>query len=126
MAVLSHVGSGLVVSVPHLALPFRFVTRYDGTVSSDYVEQDSHEEIMHCVEAIIRYERGQRPEQPDFGIVPPLFQSGLIRTEPIREAIQEWEPRADVDIKSEISSQDELLQHLTVEIADDTSGGINA
>lgn len=125
-AVLSHPKSGFSVSVPHLALPVKFLAQPDGSVAADTVEQDSHEEIHHCVEAIVRYERGQRPEQPEFGIISPVFQSGPIKTEPIREAVQAWEPRANIVIRSEISSKDELLQHLTIELADDPSGGINA
>lgn len=77
------------VDIPHLALPVRFVGGAAVTV-----EQDSTDEIAQCVETILRYRPGQRPELPDFGVADPTFQMAPIDLDRARAAVLEWEPRA--------------------------------
>lgn len=85
---------------PHFAVPFRL-----GGTSFAAVEQDSDEEILQCVEAVVRTPLGSRVlDAPDFGIPDPTFRqlgAGASADE-IVAAVEEDEPRvsalADVEI----------------------------
>lgn len=79
------------VLVPHFDLPFRFS---GGTAV--VVEQDSLDDIANCVEAIIRYPVGSRPEALDFGIEDPTFSEGGTDLDALRDAVEESEDRAGV------------------------------
>ena len=103
--------------VPHFSLPFRFVTQEDGTKSAEAVEQDSYNDLRCCVEAIIRYEKGSRSELPEFGIIPLEFSSNLIDTDPLLSDLQEWEPRAEIEIPdAEIAVQAPFGQDMRIKV----------
>jgi len=81
---------------PHLAIPIRmengqFVTN----------EQDSDEEAKTCVWAIISTQKGSRPEQPEFGINDPTFDTMPIDISDIMESIARWEPRVETDVSTQ-------------------------
>lgn len=79
--------------VPHLALPLRVVgERY---VS---VQQDTVDELATAVAAITLFPLGYRIERPDFGIRPMELQSRPLRVLDIEQAVEAFEPRADVTV----------------------------
>lgn len=76
-------------TAPHFALPFRFERGH--AVEN---EQDSRDDVAACVEAILRYRKGQRLSAPDFGIVDPTFGQAPINGAGLIAALEDQEPRA--------------------------------
>lgn len=116
------------VITPHFSLPFRFVTAAAGK-SVAVQEQDSYEEIRDCVSAIVRYEKGQRPEDPDFGIVPQVF-AVHVDTASIVASVQEIEPRVQLLANDSIDPSDEGIARIVLSVLDDANvnverGGAN-
>jgi len=64
-------------------------------------EQDSDEEAKTCVWAIISTQKGSRPEQPEFGINDPTFDTMPIDISDIMESIARWEPRVETDVSTQ-------------------------
>ena len=77
--------------VPHLAVPLRLTGAQIATV-----EQDSDEEIMQAVAAIVRTPLGHRTDLPEFGAIPQTHRSGGADLDEIERAVGEWEDRVDV------------------------------
>lgn len=102
--------------IPHFSHPFVFMTLPGGGVVAGVDEQDEGDEIAACVERIVRTPEGYRDELPSFGIPQQVFAQGPLDTEPIRRKVAEFEPRADLDLSSSISTQDELVQTIRVEL----------
>jgi hypothetical protein len=94
--------------IPHFALPFRIRGARGAVVN----EQDSEAEILACVEAIVRYQKGQRPEKPDFGIDDPTFSSPLVDSRAIEADINEFEPRTHVSVSDPVVQ--DLIQSITI------------
>jgi phage baseplate assembly protein W len=84
----------VVVDVPHFAFPFSLA---GGRVT--VVEQDTDDEIIACVEAILAHPLGSRPEVPNFGVELGEFQQGGPALGEVRSALAAWEPRADVHLE---------------------------
>jgi phage baseplate assembly protein W len=80
-------------NLPHLSLPLTII-------NGSYVttQQDTDLEAAHCVQVITSFERGMRPEDPDFGIADPAFEIQPIDVDDIYEAIASYEPRVETDI----------------------------
>jgi phage baseplate assembly protein W len=97
---------------PHFALPFRIRGARGAVVN----EQNTEAEILDCVETILRYRQGDRPEAPDFGIPDMTFYSPEPDNERIRTALAEWEPRIDMEVGEPIIDQlDALISKISVE-----------
>lgn len=82
------------VRIPHLRVPFRITGS-----SAGVVEQNSIEEIKQCAIAVLRTPIGARIEVPEFGISRAELFSQVSPTptaDVYLEAIEEWEPRAQV------------------------------
>lgn len=114
------------VTVPHFSLPFRFVNQGAGYPTVAVSEQDSSDEIKSCVEAILRYEIGSRPEKPDFGITDPTFSSPQINTGQMYAQVDRSEPRVALSINSDINELDNLIYEVRVNIETNTRGGTGA
>jgi hypothetical protein len=78
----------------------------------DAVEQDSDAEIAQCVYAVLATEQGQRLDLPDYGLPDQTFGEGGADLDAIREAAEEWEPRAEVLTDSEF---DGIVDQVVVE-----------
>lgn len=100
------------IDTPHLKFPFHL--QADGT-SAMYTEQDSDDDIMDCVEILLRTERGSRIEVPDYGIPDQVFREAGADYEVIEEAISEWEPRADAKVRQSTQLVD-LTEQIRVEV----------
>lgn len=101
--------------IPHLALPFR-VERGRAAV----VEQDSDEDVEQCVEAVLRYRPGERPEAPDFGTPDQTHRQGGADLQELADAVSRWEPRAHAVARD--AGTDELGMAQRVQIAIDREG----
>lgn len=98
-------------TTPHFAVPFRM----DGSRGSVVTEQDSEEEILDCIEVILRYPQGHRPEKPEFGI-PDLTFMEHADERLIQEALDEWEPRIEMSVgQSIVDKIDVLIQTIRVQ-----------
>lgn len=104
--------------IPKLDLPIR----YDGNGNLAAVEQDDEDEIMNCIEVILRYPVGQRDELPEFGVDDPVFAEGGADLDEIAIAIERWEPRADFSTDEDFSKLDRLIDHVTINLEGSTSG----
>lgn len=89
--------------IPKISLPFRFHHHgVDTGMVAHVVEQDSIEDIMSCVEAVARTIRGERVDEPEFGITDPTFSSPHAQFDRIIAEISQWEPRARLDYLEEM------------------------
>lgn len=106
-------------NIPHLAMPLQVVSGQWVTV-----EQDTDDEVAHCVKNICAFERGYRIEDPGFGIEDPTFTTMPIDTEDISNALEEYEDRAQVAIYQEFTPAGEanIRLEVTIPTSDDSSG----
>lgn len=87
-------------AIPHFALPFAF-----GVSHVRENEQDSREDVGACVEAVMRYRKGQRSTAPEFGIEDPVFAQAPLDASSFVTDITDQEPRAKVAL---VEVEDEL------------------
>lgn len=80
----------LSVTIPHFAVPVRMV----GTNGMAIVEQNTEEDVLSCVRAIVDCPVGACPEIPNFGIPDTTFAQEPIDPSEITSAIANLEPRA--------------------------------
>lgn len=100
------------VTIPHLSIPFRVF----GVRGAAHAQQDSEEEILDCVELILRYTQGHRPEKPEFGIPDFVFGQHPIHNEQIHRELVEWEPRIEMDVGFPVIDRvDPLIQSIRIE-----------
>ena len=97
--------------IPHFDQPFRF-----GPNLAVVVEQDTAEDVVNCVAAILRTELGERADLPEFGVVSPVFQNQPIDVNPIIEWIVTQEPRAAAVIDQNPGALDSLIMDLMVTV----------
>ena len=80
-------------------------------------EQDSAEDIIDCVKAIIAFPIGSRLDLVTFGIPDLLFhQSGGQIPVQIKNAITAWEDRAPFDVSGGPLVNDELLWRILLKV----------
>lgn len=77
------------------------------------VEQDSTEEVVQCVNAILRTPVGTHIDEPELGL-PELAFTDTPEHEEIRDAIDRWEPRARYVVTE--GDVIDLAQNVDVEI----------
>jgi phage baseplate assembly protein W len=98
--------------LPHFAAPFRFVNG-----AAVVFEQDTTDEIMGCVLAVVLCPLGFRVELPDFGVPDPTFTEGAVRVDVLEAALAEWEPRAHQDAEAWPDALDAFVSHVLVRVA---------
>lgn len=103
--------------LPHLALPLRLVGNRLGAV-----EQDSVSEIAQCVEVVVRYPLGLRPEQPEFGLTDPAFRQVPVGTAELDQAVSRWEPRAAALSEERPDLYDQAVAEVLVNVGGGQSG----
>ena len=81
---------------PHFKFPFRIIGN-----SATTIEQDSDEDILGCVEAILRTEVGSRDELPEFGVDDLAFRAGESVEAEVVGSVTEWEPRVAASATAE-------------------------
>jgi hypothetical protein len=105
----------LKAQIPHFAIPFHFHEHGDGLRAHE-VEQGSGEEIQACVETLVRYTKGTRPEYPDFGVTDYTFDEQPIPVDDLKAEIIEQEPRAEIEILTNPSTYDELIAEVRLDM----------
>jgi phage baseplate assembly protein W len=95
--------------IPHFAIPFRIDPQRGAYVT----EQGSEQEIMDCVEVVMRYNPGDRPEKLTFGIPDETFKEE-VDVVSIANAVSEWEPRVELSVESQINLLDPLITKVRV------------
>lgn len=85
--------------VEHLSVPFNINRRGH----AETVEQDTSTEIAQSVAVLIATHPGERRAVPSYGIEDLAFQDAAYVTEDtwLMEAVERWEPRADVSLVSQ-------------------------
>lgn len=86
----------MAVETPHFKFPFRFSST--GT-RIQYVEQDSDDEILDCIEVLLSTTQGERIELPDYGIADQVFRENGVNSAHILAQIRKYEERADVQLE---------------------------
>lgn len=76
--------------IPHFRAPFSL---NNGTAAS-VVEQDTLDEVMSCVTAVVACPQGAWNTNPAFGTPSQLFAQAPLNPAVITAAIAQWEPRA--------------------------------
>jgi hypothetical protein len=97
--------------IPHFALPLRFVNG-----AAVVVEQDTTDEILSCVLAIMLCPIGYRVELPTFGIPDPAFTQMPVNTAELELALDTWEPRSHEVARASTDPVDELMAHVLVRV----------
>lgn len=97
--------------IPHFALPFR--VEYGAAVVND---QDTRDDVLACVLAILLCPTDYRAELPDFGIDDPTFREGGPDHDAIALALARWEPRADTLVSVDRDTLDELAYYVSIRL----------
>jgi hypothetical protein len=97
--------------VPHFALPFRFATP-----QAAVNEQDSLAEIADAALAVLLCPVGFRVELPTFGLEDPTFSSPAPDLDTIRQALDQWEPRAAATLTEHPDLLDALISRVEVDV----------
>jgi len=103
------------VQNPHFSLPFRF----GGINGAAFVnEQDTTEDIVDCVKAVLSYPIGSNEALPGFGIPDLLFRqrSATDIASSLQKSLRQWEPRSDSFVREFPIAYDELIRKLIVSV----------
>jgi len=107
----------MAIESPHFSLPLRFDS---GLQQFVVTEQDTEDELRDCVELIVRYTEGDRPEKPEFGLPDQTFAMPTPDEDLIREAIARWEERIGTNIGHAVLDKlNPLLQQISVEVVNE-------
>lgn len=101
------------VQTPHFSLPFRFGGR-NGCAFVN--EQDTTDDYVDCIKAILAYPIGSREDLPQFGSPDIVFRElGRDTVAKLIGAVVRWEPRVDID--GDIRQTfDELVQQMMINL----------
>ncbi len=101
------------MDAPHLSFPFRRTAQ--GKVA--LVEQDTDAHVLSCVKVILNCPIGFRVDRPEFGWEFPVFHTFPLDTEPLEEALREFEPRAAANaVEYQAIGQDAITRQIDVEV----------
>lgn len=98
-------------NIPHIVSPFNFGPKGE---SPRTVQQDTRDDIIGCVENLLRYTIGVREDMPEFGIPDYTFTRVPIPTGQIMDAILKFEPRAAPIIANEFNVIEEMIDRIRV------------
>lgn len=102
----------ILTAIPHFTLPFKLRgTRFDEN------EQDSLDDLVSCVRAVLLYEPGFREMLPEFGVDELTFQPMPIDRDRLVSAIEKWEPRVHALVLQSPDTFDNLILHVQLQIS---------
>jgi hypothetical protein len=102
----------MITDTPQFALPFRIL---GGTAQVN--EQGSADDIAACVEAILRYPMGYRPEAPEFGRPRGLaFNKGDLELAQLAAQLARLEPRAAYLLEEEPEALEAAVRRVAVRL----------
>lgn len=93
--------------LPHLGWPYRL-----GAV----VEQDSPQELLASAAVIACTPRGQRDDNPAFGVTTPLFEQRPVDTRRLAAEISRSDPRLNPSVEEAAGLRDAMTAQLRVDI----------
>jgi len=97
---------------PHLRLPLQFGGLNGGALVN---EQDTPEDIVDCIKAIIAWPVGTRHDMPEFGVPDLLFRvQNELKVQELRNAIEEWEERATIATESGPVLTDDIVWNILI------------
>ncbi len=105
------------IDLPHFTHPFRF-----DNGRAAVAQQNSDDDIWTCIETIVRFHKGDRIADPEFGITDPSFAEGQVDVEAIRREVEKLEDRAALVIAEHPDRFDELVRHVLIEAKGDSDG----
>ncbi len=79
--------------IPHLAIPLTLGPGGQLAVN----EQDTLDDVAQCVQVLLETTAGSRIEEPSYGVPDLTFRTSLTLAD-VEAAIDEWEPRATVEL----------------------------
>lgn len=98
--------------VPHLSLPLHVVGDRLATV-----DQDTVEELANNVMVITSFSRGERIEDPQFGILPMPFDNRPLSVTDLETTIATYEPRASVNVRqADYDPTDPTAARVSIEV----------
>jgi hypothetical protein len=82
--------------IPHFAFPFRFTdSGRAAPCPSSIRTRPGRRRRVDVAAAVLCYPLGARADAPTFGVPDQAFRTNGVNTEEVRQALAEWEPRAD-------------------------------
>lgn len=102
------------VQNPHFQLPFRLGAVNGGAFVN---EQDSVDDVIDCIKAIIAFPIGSRQDLPTFGSPDLLFRKVTNQAiSQMQQAIVRWENRAAIVVDGQPIVTDELIQKIMIKV----------
>ena len=103
--------------VPHIGIPIQVLGGRFATV-----QQDTNDEVAACVSVIVSFPVGSREEAPEFGVPDPAFQTRPLDIAAVEEAVEEYEPRAAIEVsETPYDPHDPLSSGIRIEVSVPTS-----
>jgi hypothetical protein len=99
---------------PHFAHPF--------VRGGHVVEQDDPEHIKACATRVVLCPVGFRDDRPEFGWPWPEFANAPIDTDELRQALKQFEPRADPSAREWGDVADAATRHISVDLEVQSDG----
>lgn len=81
------------------------------------VEQDSEDDVLNCVEVVLRTRIGERVELPDFGTPDITFLQQPISLQAIEAAITAGEPRSTQMLEQAPDKIDQKVAYVRVNVS---------
>jgi phage baseplate assembly protein W len=88
----------------------------EGLTVPAVVEQDDLEDVVNCVEAAMRTDKGSRSDIPTFGISDPTFMMLPVDTNQVIAEVTSHEDRASLVMSETPDKIDSLIDHLTANV----------
>ena len=103
------------VETPHLQVPFQLGGLKGGAFVN---EQDSTEDVLDCIMAIVAYPIGTCTVIPGFGIPDIVFKQITVAgvATSLQQALRQWEPRSDTVVAEDPVGYDELVRRITINV----------
>jgi phage baseplate assembly protein W len=79
-------------------------------------EQNTEDEIIDAVIAVLKTPVGFRDDLPDFGIPDQVFQEQPLKVEDVHAALDQWEDRAAYRVLTDVNYREQLLARINVEV----------
>lgn len=104
------------LQVPQLAFPLRL----DSSGDFAQVEQDSLGDLIGSVAVLLNTPVGSRIELPEYGVPDSLFTPGGTGFDgtALEDSLREWEPRAKVTISDNLDPQDDMVNYVLAQVAE--------
>lgn len=99
-------------AIPHLSLPLRIEAN-----GYAVAQQETLDEVVVAVASICAFPIGSRIEAPEFGVPEYELSQRPLPTQAIEDAIETWEPRANVEVsEADYDPGDPLASRLVVRV----------